>query len=78
MPPRDQAHYSPEHSYATNTCSSGKRAYITRKAAKAAAQKIPGHLRPYQCPECGPLWHNGHIPNAVIRGLRSADEHYDR
>lgn len=48
----------------SNNCKTGKRVYIDRSAAKAAAKNIQkrggGNLRPYQCKHCGYQWHIGH------------------
>lgn len=62
-------------------CSSGKRGFVDRAGAKVAARHIaksgsPG-LRPYRCEECG-YWHNGHKPEAVVRGEYTADEWYGK
>ena len=51
------------HWFTTN-CKTGKRTYINRSAAKAAAKAVAkrggGNLRPYQCKHCGYQWHIGH------------------
>lgn len=62
-------------------CPTGKRGFVARAGAKAAAHQVaksgsPG-LRPYQCEQCG-NWHIGHKPPAVVRGDMSADEWYAR
>lgn len=57
-------------------CPSGKRGYSSRRDAKKALEQAPlSHMRPYRCPHC-PYWHNGHLPQAVLRGERTADQHY--
>ena len=66
---------------ATNACPSGKRTHPDRASAKRHAANVRRsngeHLRPYRCPSCD-LWHVGHLPDDVVRGIRSADEHYQR
>lgn len=66
-------------SWATNGCSSGKRAWMGRADAKSAANQAARNgldkLRPYQCPECG-LWHIGHLPQAVLRGEVGRSDYY--
>lgn len=62
----------------TNTCPTGKLAYGTRRAAKAALrhfQGCDGHLRPYLHQQCG-FYHLGHLPQAVLAGKRTADQIY--
>jgi hypothetical protein len=70
-----------ENDDAATGCPTGKRAHSTRRGAKRHAlllrQLYGDHLRPYECPTCG-LWHVGHLPDDVVRGLRSADQHYQR
>lgn len=62
--------------WVTTACTSGKRCYPSRRAAKKALEQAPlSHMRPYRCPDC-PYWHNGHLPRAVMRGERTAEEHY--
>jgi len=72
----------PEHHAGTsNGCPSGKLGHLTRRGAKAHAYRLKletgEHLRPYQCEGCG-AWHVGHLPGAVIRGRKTADEVYRR
>lgn len=61
-----RGHYSQE-----GRCSSGKRAYVSRRAAKAACKRLAsqgeGHLRPYECVECSG-WHAGHVSEKRLRG----------
>lgn len=49
--------------YFTGVCTSGKRAYLIRaaakKAAKHAAKSGKGNMRAYQCKFCN-YWHVGH------------------
>ena len=49
--------------WVTSQCGSGKRAYASRAAGKAAARLLAkrgyGNMRPYTCPHCD-LWHIGH------------------
>lgn len=63
--------------WVTGHCSSGKREHPDRRSAKAHARRMSGHLRPYECGECG-TWHVGHLPLAVIRGRSSAGQYYSR
>lgn len=53
-------------------CRTGKRAYPTRAAAKAASKKAKargyGHMRAYLCRTCG-LWHFGHVPDHIRAGV---------
>jgi hypothetical protein len=59
-------------------CSSGKRAHLSRRSAKAHAlglRKSGHHLRPYECAGCG-YWHVGHLPARVIAGRIAATEYY--
>lgn len=64
-------------------CPTGKLTHPTRAdAAKVAKRfRLRGeHLRPYPCPltpGCGG-WHIGHIPQAAMRGVRSATSVYQR
>lgn len=69
------------------TCPScGKRLYLTRAGAKEAAKKIKANtipslrrgIRPYLCPQGEDGWHIGHLPQATIHGLATADEVYGR
>lgn len=64
-------------------CPTGKRAFPTRRAAKATAASVRSgngeHLRPYRCtePSCA-LWHVGHLPLDVMHGKTSSASYYDR
>jgi len=63
---------------ASSGCSSGKRAHLSRRSAKAHAlglRRYGQHLRPYECVECR-YWHVGHLPARVIAGLVTSTEHY--
>lgn len=56
------------------TCPCGKRGYATKRAARVAAIATPDHqrMRQYRCRQqhgVPALWHNGHLPAVVIRGL---------
>ena len=59
--------------YRSGVCSSGKRAFVSRRAAKEMVKHLAkvgeGHLRPYVCRECGG-WHVGHLDYPRKRGLR--------
>jgi hypothetical protein len=61
-------------------CPSGKRGFITRRAAKAAARQLAkagsGGTRAYLC-ECG-YWHIGHQPRPVQQGWVAARDWYAR
>lgn len=60
--------------YATGSCSSGKRSYNDRSAAKQQARKIRGHhMSVYPCLECE-LFHIGHLPVSVLRGDASRSD----
>lgn len=68
-------------SWATNGCSTGKRAWSTRKGAKTAmaTYKRQGGdaMSPYRCDECD-CWHMGHLPQAVKDGRITRAEYYGR
>lgn len=59
------AGYSLRNRYVTRRCTSGKRSFISRAAARRAARDAKntgaGHMRPYMCPDCE-TWHIGHLP----------------
>jgi hypothetical protein len=60
----------------SNEC--GVFAYRTRADARRRISNRPdiiGHLRAYKCRTCN-LWHIGHLPQAVIDGIVTADEWY--
>lgn len=68
------------HSVPWTTCPvTGKRAYTSRKNAKAALLKLAhggrNRMRPYECDECG-KWHIGHMPGRVRAGEVSAADYY--
>ena len=64
--------------YIVGACPSGKRCHDSRASAKTHAVPLRrGHLRPYWCDQCC-YWHVGHIPGAVLHGLRTATEHYEQ
>jgi hypothetical protein len=54
---------APHKMWVTNSCPSGKRAYVDRAAGKAAARLLAkrgfGNMRPYTCPKCSSV-HIGH------------------
>ena len=59
------------------TCTCGKRGYGCKAVAKKRARQHEGdtkeRMRQYRCQSSG-LWHNGHLPAAVVRGdLTRAD-----
>lgn len=64
------------------TCSPcGKRAYHSRKHAKQAARETPNRSRAvntamaeYRCPVNEDMWHVGHKPYLVMRGVQSRSE----
>lgn len=67
-------------SWATNECSTGKRAHATRESAKAQRTrmaKVSGRMDIYRCDECG-MFHLGHLPRAVREGKVSRNEYYGR
>lgn len=53
----------------------GKPSYFTRRAARQRAKRAkPGeHLAQYRC---GDHWHNGHLPQAALVGIKSRVEVY--
>lgn len=57
--------------FATRRCTSGKRSYESRAAARTAAKDAKkvglGHMRPYFCQDCD-TWHIGHLPRRIRRG----------
>jgi hypothetical protein len=53
----------------------GKRCYVSRRHARAAARVIDPAMSAYRC---GGYWHLGHLPEAVRRGRRTRTEHYRR
>lgn len=69
-------------SWGTNSCATGKRAWQTRRDAKAAASLagrngLPG-MNAFRCVEedgCG-LFHIGHLPAAVRSGEIGRSEYY--
>ncbi len=66
-------------SWATNSCSTGKRSWVSRADAKGAANRAArggfDKLRPYLCEECD-CWHLGHLPRAVRSGAVGRTEFY--
>lgn len=72
--------YGP-NSWATSTCSTGKRTWARRADAREYANRNHrgGHdrLSPYRCDECG-LFHVGHLPRAVLAGTMTRNEYYGR
>lgn len=52
------------------TCDCGKRAYVSRKDAKRAAEEIErsGGGSAYRCPHNDSAWHWGHLPPWVKSG----------
>ena len=60
-----------KEAFATNGCSSGKRAWAVRSAAKAKARDVKqrggDHTTPYRCEECG-MYHLGHLAQDVAIG----------
>lgn len=75
---RDRERQKTGQAYIVGACPSGKRCHDSRASAKAHAARLVGdHLRPYRCDQCG-YWHVGHIPRAVLQGLRTSTEHYER
>lgn len=57
--------------YTVTACSTGKRAWVERAAAKTAAETARksgrGRMRAYLCDECD-RWHIGHLPARVRAG----------
>lgn len=61
----------------------GKRLYrdraIAKRVAREALKRAGGKkMREYECPAGRPGYHLGHLPGDVRRGIRSADQHYQR
>lgn len=57
----------------------GKRSYPSRRAAKTAARHAhKGSMNAYPCPNrpegFEPVWHVGHLPDAVRRGWITKDK----
>lgn len=57
----------------------GKRAYLTRKVARAAARAANrGPMQAYPCPNtpegAQAMWHVGHMPQVVRQGLVGKDK----
>lgn len=79
MTQRDQQH--PWTGGTHNNCPSGKRAYTTRKNAKAEAYRIrrnqSNHMRPYYCDQCT-LFHLAHLPPKVMSGAYSEKAWYGK
>lgn len=51
--------------------------YSDRKTAKAAAAKMHDRLlREYRCLHNSRYWHVGHLPQATVRGRKTAAEVY--
>lgn len=50
--------------------------FLSRKVARYAAGRAVGGVRPraYRCPTNTALWHVGHIPEAVRRGVIDRDQ----
>jgi len=65
--------------WAHNGCSTGKRAYPSKKSARAARrdqrQRGGDLLSAYQCAECM-AFHLGHMPLVVKQGQKSRSEVY--
>jgi len=55
----------------------GKRAYLTRRAAKRAIRDLDSSMHPYPCDHCG-FWHMGHLPKAVRSGRLTRSDYYER
>ncbi len=52
--------------------------YLTRRSAQRARHLLRGqHVRPYWCRQ-HLAWHLGHLPQAVLLGIKVADEVYRR
>lgn len=68
-------------SWATNSCSSGKRAWQGRADAKSYAKMLGRQGKPgmnaYRCDDCG-LFHIGHLPTAVRAGVVGRNDYYGR
>lgn len=64
---------------ARSTCQCGKRSYLTRKDAKAAARRwhAGDHMSPYMC-EHGRWWHIGHLAPGVLEGRVARADLYSR
>jgi len=56
------------------TC--GKRAYLTRKAARNARRQLPNRGGTSVYP-CGGYWHIGHLPRSVRQGRANRHDIYD-
>lgn len=63
------------------TCVCGKRGYGSKGVAKKRARHHEGdtkkQLRQYRCPTSG-MWHNGHLPDAVMRGALTRGDIWPR
>jgi hypothetical protein len=68
--------------FVTDACGCGKLSHESRASAKAHAKRLKRtageHLRPYPCPERPAFWHVGHLPQLVLKGYVTADEHYGK
>lgn len=65
--------------WGTNSCSTGKRAWQSRRDAKDAANLLARQGKPgmnaFRCDECK-LFHIGHLPHAVRMGEVSRTDYY--
>ena len=70
-----RTHWAPRE-FAAGSCGPcGKRAYPSRREARARAKQIPGtHMNAYRCPH-GAGWHLGHLPDDVRHGDLPKDEY---
>jgi len=68
--------------WTTGLCGSGKREFLTRADAKRARKSLKAAgggrqsgLSEYLCGDCN-LWHVGHLPPHVRRGLSARGDFY--
>lgn len=57
-----------------------KALFGSRKHAKAFLRRRAhlDNMRPYPCDQVDGAYHIGHLPSAVVHGVKTADEHYGR
>jgi hypothetical protein len=79
--PNGNPHYHPENGgQFSHTCPEpcGKRAYRTRKAARAAARRHDQQVRTYRCLTDTDVYHIGHLHKDVTAGKVSRGKVYRR
>jgi hypothetical protein len=77
--PNGNPHYHPGNAAQfSHTCGCGKRAYRTRKAARAAARRHDEQVRTYRCLTDTAVYHIGHLHPDVTAGKVSRGRVYRR